>query len=116
MAMVRTTRISRVVKNNACGNVIGSFGVQDVPIKLECEQSSPSGSFSKSFQNEVFALALTFISLVNAASIYLVGDSTMADHASSEGIEGWGVYFPDLVTLSGMFDVTGGGTKLSSTL
>ncbi|KAG8712740.1 hypothetical protein FRC11_014319 [Ceratobasidium sp. 423] len=30
-----------------------------------------------------------------APSLYLVGDSTMASHSASEGIQGWGVKIPD---------------------
>ncbi|KDN35393.1 hypothetical protein RSAG8_11614, partial [Rhizoctonia solani AG-8 WAC10335] len=43
---------------------------------------------------------LTFVASMAAAvlaapSFYLVGDSTMASHSASEGIQGWGVKIPD---------------------
>ncbi|KAG8726864.1 hypothetical protein FRC12_023031 [Ceratobasidium sp. 428] len=42
---------------------------------------------------------LTFASAVLAApSFYLVGDSTMALHSASEGIQGWGVEIPQYLT------------------
>ncbi|CAE6498588.1 unnamed protein product [Rhizoctonia solani] len=42
----------------------------------------------------------TFVASMAAAvfaapSLYLVGDSTMASHSASEGIQGWGVKIPD---------------------
>ncbi|KAG8756964.1 hypothetical protein FRC14_002503 [Serendipita sp. 396] len=37
------------------------------------------------------ALGTSLLGLCEAASIYLVGDSTMASHSASEGIQGWGV-------------------------
>ncbi|KAB5588828.1 GDSL-like lipase/acylhydrolase [Ceratobasidium theobromae] len=33
--------------------------------------------------------------ILAAPSLYLVGDSTMASHSASEGIQGWGVKIPD---------------------
>ncbi|KAG8741254.1 hypothetical protein FRC10_003134 [Ceratobasidium sp. 414] len=42
---------------------------------------------------------ISFVSAVAAApSLYLVGDSTMALHSASEGIQGWGVEIPQYLT------------------
>ncbi|GAB1518576.1 hypothetical protein RhiTH_001638 [Rhizoctonia solani] len=48
-----------------------------------------------------FAVSAVFVSAISgalSASLYLVGDSTMASHKASEGIEGWGVPLNNYLT------------------
>ncbi|CEL56297.1 Rhamnogalacturonan acetylesterase OS=Aspergillus aculeatus GN=rha1 PE=1 SV=1 [Rhizoctonia solani AG-1 IB] len=48
-----------------------------------------------------FAVSAIFVSAISSAlgaSLYLVGDSTMASHKASEGIEGWGVPLNNYLT------------------
>ncbi|KAJ7261996.1 putative rhamnogalacturonan acetyl esterase [Mycena rebaudengoi] len=51
-----------------------------------------------------FALLASLISLSNAATLYLVGDSTMAVQTAASGIQGWGVpasqYFQNLTIVN----------------
>ncbi|QRV88581.1 carbohydrate esterase family 12 protein [Ceratobasidium sp. AG-Ba] len=46
----------------------------------------------------ISALLVSAASNVLGVSLYLVGDSTMASHKASEGIEGWGVPFANYLT------------------
>ncbi|KAH8834781.1 SGNH hydrolase-type esterase domain-containing protein [Flagelloscypha sp. PMI_526] len=39
---------------------------------------------------KTFSLLALLAATANAVSLYLVGDSTMAKHSTSEGIQGWG--------------------------
>ncbi|CAE6510338.1 unnamed protein product [Rhizoctonia solani] len=61
----------------------------------------PTYSFVAPGSMRFFAVSAVLLSAASSAlgvSLYLVGDSTMASHKASEGIEGWGVPFNNYLT------------------